>query len=312
MSTTSGPAWAQAPGVRMEGSWRSPGYRSARLRARAAYISFGLMLLTVVVLAGLHAIQTGLIEQVIRGDIPSESDLLASDENVRVASGWYLIFWVASAVAFLCWLSRSVENSPPLGAGTPVRSPRESIGWWFVPFASLLIPYQIVRDLYERLATPQRDGKGGLVLGWWILFIGGAVVAVAARAASSPDATAEQLLTASQMTILSDVVDAIGIGFALWLIHELQARADLRAIVLGLGIGVAAPAVWPVGSPMPQRSLAPPASAGVPAGEGRTTIVAFCPGCGQPRLPDARFCAGCGRDLAALGTVAGGAQALDA
>ena len=305
MSVASGPAWVQAPVIQTEGTWRSPGYRSARLRARAAYIAFGLLLLTVLVLAGLHATQAGLIEQIIRGDFPSERDLIASDDSVRVASSWYLIFWVASAIAFFCWLSRSVENAPPLGAGTPVRSPRESIGWWFVPIASFLIPYQIVRNLYERLSTPQRNGKGGLVPAWWILFfVGGAFGLAASRAANGTDPTAQQLLTASQMMTLSDIVDAIGIGFALWLIHEVQARADLRATALGLG--AAGAAVWPAGAPTPQGPSAPPAPvAAAAAGGGMATIILFCPGCGQPRLPDARFCAGCGRDLAALGTVGG-------
>jgi len=266
MNIASDPASMQAPIVNTEGRWRSPGYRSATIRARAAYVTFGLLLLTAVVLAGLEANQAELLQHVIRGDFVSVHDAVSSGDSVRTASNWYLLLWMASAIAFLGWLSRSVENVPPLMAGTPVRSPRESVGWWFVPIACLLVPYQIVRDLFDRLATQQRSGKGGLVLAWWILFVvGGAFGLASSESLRGTNITAQQLLIADQWSTASDIVDAIGIGFALWLIHEIQARADLRAIAFGLGDageftaparvsmhqGPSAPPISPAVSPAP-------------------------------------------------------------
>jgi ribosomal protein L40E len=293
-----------------EGRWRSVGYRRAHLRARWNYLTFGGLLFAGLALLVLHAQMIGLIDRVSEGQYVSEAEGVSLDDAIRVASGGYFIFFVATAVTFLAWLSRSVENARPLGAGTPVRSPREAIGWWFVPFASLWVPYQIVRDLFERLALKERAGKGALVVAWWIVFLVSSWVGqIVARLATTPDPTLEQLRNQVSVTLLSYLIDIVGIALALWLIHEIQTRAEGRAAALGLR---ADDAVWPaaVSTSLP-AAQAPvgPAAFDWAAAPGATTPtpapgsavaadgIAFCPGCGRPRPVGGRFCAGCGRDL---------------
>jgi hypothetical protein len=86
-----------------------------------------------------------------------------------------LALYVLSAVAFLAWLSRVVDNVPALTGATPIHGPREAIGWWFVPLANMFVPYLIVRDTMTILAGTLR-GQAGIVTAWWLLFMGSNLV----------------------------------------------------------------------------------------------------------------------------------------
>lgn len=90
----------------------------------------------------------------------------AFDETAVQLASLAFFALIATAVAFLAWLSRAVDNVSALGAGQPLVSPRWSIGWWFVPFANLVMPFRIVKDLDQRM-TPTGQPRSGALLGWW-------------------------------------------------------------------------------------------------------------------------------------------------
>lgn len=60
-------------------------------------------------------------------------------------------------IFFLIWLSRAYKNLPVLGARHLEFSPGWAVGWWFIPFANLVKPYQVVRELYSESDPANRD-----------------------------------------------------------------------------------------------------------------------------------------------------------
>jgi hypothetical protein len=55
---------------------------------------------------------------------------------------------VICVVLFLTWLYRVFRNLPAIGARNLEFSPGWAIGWWFIPFANLVQPYKVVKELY--------------------------------------------------------------------------------------------------------------------------------------------------------------------
>ncbi len=198
--------------------------------------------------------ETGLLTSAEAADFDATSQALA---------GGYLISFLATAVAFLAWLSRSVDNVPKLGGGVPAITPRWSIGWWFVPFANLFKPYQVIKDLSDRMATAKRGGGDGLVLLWWIAWVASAIAGTVLLRLPEP-ATLDQLGGWIAANLVVDVTTVAAAVLAILLVREIQARSDERAMT----VGVAAAGPWDVGGQV-NASVAhsPPDGVGDDVGE---------------------------------------------
>jgi Domain of unknown function (DUF4328) len=80
---------------------------------------------------------------------------LAPGENMSV---WLLLIglvgivqvlvYIATFVFFLVWLFRVYKNLTPLRAPNPEYTPGWAVGWWFIPFANLVKPFQVVREAW--------------------------------------------------------------------------------------------------------------------------------------------------------------------
>ena len=136
--------------------------------------------------------------------------------------------YVACAVAFLAWLSRSVDNVERLGGGKPAFTPTMSIVWWFVPFANFVMPHQIVADLYRRMAPAERISSA-IVLGWWVFFLGGNLAANIAGRVWAGGSDIETFRTGLQLYALSDLTDPIAALLAIRIVLSIQRWADARA-----------------------------------------------------------------------------------
>jgi hypothetical protein len=157
------------PRLTSTGSWTSPGYRSADSRATVAQVLYGLLLLTSVALAVATSGGFELLDRAERfiweaaafDDWSSRLDGLDSSHSI-------LAFF--AGLSFIIWLSRFVDNVPPLGGGTPKRSPRRVIVYWILPFINLIFLPLILDDVARRQS---RDGLGhrALILAWWLLYV---------------------------------------------------------------------------------------------------------------------------------------------
>lgn len=83
-------------------------------------------------------------------------------------------------VFFLVWLYRCYNNLSALKARNLEFSPGWAVGWWFIPFANLVKPFQVVREVYNE-SSPDFDDETGFlqtypgtpeVIGfWWASFL---------------------------------------------------------------------------------------------------------------------------------------------
>ncbi|WP_370347020.1 DUF4328 domain-containing protein [Catenulispora sp. EB89] len=92
-----------------------------------------------------------------------------SDSATRATMGWFTIFTLATIVVFICWFWAARNNAE---AYTPNRGTLRvgwSVGSWFIPVASLILPCLVARDIHRgtMLGRQGRPAGGGLITGWW-------------------------------------------------------------------------------------------------------------------------------------------------
>ena len=228
--------------ARRQGTWRSAGYRSSGARATIAIVLVALASV-VDVASALHDVSgLGLLDQLVAGTVTD--DVAASYDGIRGGLAQLFLFvYIASAIAVLRWLSRVVDNTPPLTGSTPIRSPREAIGWWFVPIASLVVPYQIVGDTSERL-DPEGRGLGSLRIAWWLCFIGSSFLAAPVNALIQSDSI-EGIKAMLAFSAASSLVTAVSGALLIVLVRRVERFSQLRVSRIAQ-----APAISPGGAPL--------------------------------------------------------------
>jgi hypothetical protein len=201
-------------------------YRSGATRARVAtwlLVAIGL----VAVLAAVIGIY-GMTTIAAAGSGSSDAGgLTVFTSAYALASYLFVALEVATAVAFLAWQSRAVDNVAPLGGGKPVFSPRWSIVFWFIPFANLFAGYEIIRDLSVRMRG--NDGRRGeaLIVAWWLMFMA-AVLTAAVGNRLATDTPAE-VIGYLRFDVAADVAYAIAAVLAIAVIRRIESRAAARA-----------------------------------------------------------------------------------
>ena len=269
-------------GNHYEGDWQSSAYHSSRSRALCAQWLFVAVAITLVWEFALAAQGNQFAHALAQGRYVSRAGLDAWANDTDTAGNLFLLLAVALAIAFVAWLSRTVDNVPALRGGTPHDSPRWAVMWWFVPIAFLWKPYSVVRESWDRLATPAHHGHTRRVVGWWLCWIAGtAITRLANGMASDPNASATALETAyaDEMLGLAVLVGSAALG--LLVVRETEQRARDRAIKLGLE-----PPRLPQTSTLVQ-----------PGHVGGQATGRYCTRCGEMSDEGDVFCANCGGSI---------------
>ena len=241
------PTWpppeAGRAGAAEDGTWVSPGYRSSWTRAR-----FAIGLLAVAVAADaigalLDLQGLGLVDAAEAGTL-TEADAFAFDDLYSKVALAQVALYLISALGVLAWLSRVVENVPPLTGRTPRRGPRAAIGWWFVPFANYVVPYQITADAVRRLRVERDDGTERLLLPWWIVWVAASLVGgVLWRL---PSDTLDDLRLTFALTAVSDAGNVVAGILLILVIRGTERRSVARARLPGFGRPAEPPPAQPV------------------------------------------------------------------
>ncbi len=91
-----------------------------------------------------------------------------------------IVLWpilIATGVVWLIWQHHATQNLWARGYRDLRIRPGWAVGWWFIPFASLVMPCVAMLEL-DRRSTPDGQPRevSPLVGSWWGVYIGGGVV----------------------------------------------------------------------------------------------------------------------------------------
>ncbi|WP_157749183.1 DUF4328 domain-containing protein [Jatrophihabitans sp. GAS493] len=155
-----------------------------------------LIAMTVISAAGVLAWLNELrLLSAVRSD-PGSVDLetaRTADDLVTLTNGVRILLLIATGVVTIVWLHRARVNAGSYGGHRQRYSPGWSIGGWFIPVASLWIPYAIVVDaqLASEPTQPPAGARGGrsvlVIRAWWGMWVLGNLATLAGRGGDSND-----------------------------------------------------------------------------------------------------------------------------
>ena len=226
-----------APGEAPVSGWVPPAppapkaFRSAATRAKWAVGALAIVAALDVATLWVDVSGLSLVDSIRAGTATLEEANAWDTLNGSVAI-ISLVALILSVFGYLAWLSRAVENAPALGAGTPPRTPRAAIGWWFVPFASLWVPYTIVRDLHDRLGAAGDALGRPLLRAWWAFWLLSSWAGNAVGRLWLRTETLDDLGRAIGFDVATSVLDVVAAILAIAVVRRIQAREDRRADTL--------------------------------------------------------------------------------
>jgi hypothetical protein len=156
-----------------------------------------------------------------------------ADDLVGAASIAMLSLILMAGIVFIVWQWRTAKNAVSLGRIGARYGPGWSIGGWFIPFGNLVIPVQIMQDLW-RSADPQSSPddwrsapRSALVGWWWAAFI---VAGLISRTSSVDGSSLSDLQAAETRATIGAAVAAVAAILAVAVVRSITARqAALRA-----------------------------------------------------------------------------------
>ena len=162
---------------------------------------------------------------------------------------------LATIVIFLIWLYRVYSNLSPLRARDLEFTPGWAVGWWFIPLANLIKPYQAVTEAW-RESDPDFDPDLGYLTSsvenswhfpiWWGSLIIGNLFSRIADAAVQGENVSESY---PYLLIIAVTFTGIAAALALWIVKDTTRRQDARAKRIGDSQDAFQPPPPPVFSP---------------------------------------------------------------
>lgn len=110
-------------------------------------------------------------------------------EPIALLTTIYFASLIACYILVACWIYRAVANAH-LFSNEMTITPAWSVGWFFIPFANLVMPYAGVHETWReshKVAGVYDQVESPIVGWWWGMWIAGNIATnIAAWAISSP------------------------------------------------------------------------------------------------------------------------------
>jgi len=138
-------------------------------------LSVGLYLLTLL----LDAYQLVILPNSVTADIASLEGGEAWPNVLRGLTALLeLLVLLITIILFSIWLHRVNKNLRSLGARNIEFTPGWAVGWFFIPFLNIYMPYKVVKEVWVKSAPDvgtgeawQQSSSTSLVTWWWFIWI---------------------------------------------------------------------------------------------------------------------------------------------
>ena len=215
-------------------------YRSPKTLSLLAVGGLSVMALTSVLSVVLGAVQIASPDSVV--DLDGES----ADSLWLLLQGLvYLVrfpAYIATVVVFLMWLNRANKNLSALQAPAVEFSSGWAVGWWFIPFANLVKPYQVVREVWWD-SDPDFDEEPTFLSAslktaptfvgvWWGFWIASNIFENISSRAFDLDSIANTEI-GGMLFIVSGVLSGVAAWLAVKVVRDITGRQDQRIVAVG-------------------------------------------------------------------------------
>lgn len=167
-------------------------------------------------------------------------DAEANDLRQTVVVSLRVIFYIASAVAFLFWIHRAYSKLPALGNPKAhlSYSPTWAVLWFLIPLANLIMPYLVTKEIWNKsdpairteddvAFTPPESPL--LLTVWWLAWITSNVFGNLVGRFIDESATPETLAWATKIDMISLVISILAATLAILVVNSIQRRQERRS-----------------------------------------------------------------------------------
>lgn len=156
-----------------------------------------------------------------------------SPEAIQIADAIDLSFplsFYLSAVVVGMWIYQAHTNVRMAGYTWPDTTPGMAVGWFFIPFANLAMPFMAMRDLWH--ASHGAGSSPGttppLLAAWWGCFLSGGILMTLSNVAASanPDGFSKTAL----FMLDAGIVLRLASAWCLFDIMRIVTRAQSRLV----------------------------------------------------------------------------------
>lgn len=151
----------------------SGGLQTLQSRAKfAEYAIYAALLFFMLTLVGEVLELTGVI------NLMSYQTSTLTDVYTIILIGTLPAF-IISVIAICMWIYRAHANLHESGIEGLNTSPGWAVGWYFIPFANLIMPFKSMKELWNeshRLEASYSDSAPGNITFWWAMWIIGNIL----------------------------------------------------------------------------------------------------------------------------------------
>ena len=142
--------------------------RPTRRIADALVILLGTQIVLLVAEAFALLYRIRLLERVRAGGSITLAEADRADVLVITSVWVWLLVFVGTGIVWCVWQYRAQRNAIELAGGALKFTPGWAVGWWFIPLANLVKPFETVRELWKAShGVAWRSLNTWRVIGWW-------------------------------------------------------------------------------------------------------------------------------------------------
>lgn len=151
-------------------------------------------------------------------------------------------FYVATVVLFLVWMYKAHKNLEFLRPTNLQFTPGWVVGWWFVPFANLVKPFQAMREIWSE-SDPEVDDEPTFLSAslhtaptymgfWWAFWIISNIASNVTGNLFDPENMDRVQLT-GMMFLATGVLSSVAASLAIMVIRDTTNRQEQRFTRIG-------------------------------------------------------------------------------
>ncbi len=203
------------------------------------------------------------------GQLASPELIMNLDDGSEGTSIWLMLqglvillrfpFYVATVVIFLVWLYRAHSNLYALMPTNLEFSSGWTVGWWFIPFANLVKPFQAVREVWWESDPEVPEGQSFLtsslhsaptyMVFWWFAWLASNIASNIAGRVYDPESL-DTVIPSGIAFLIAGILSVIAAVLAIYVVRDITSRQEKRAIAVGQR-AIAAPPPPPIFSGSP-------------------------------------------------------------